>query len=175
MLAWVVTKPSGAQRPYLSWQSGGSLRAMAACLSSFLFYLSTWHRAEHAAETSQRLALEIKKPKIRNSIGFQSRKTCERGWREEGLFPLDWEGHKLRIPQAQWGFLTAQQYKWDSKSIGIQGVLEAGMFSPLSSRSVWSSCQCSAFPMIHLYVHVSLAAPITNQPDDPYSEIRLAH
>lgn len=61
------------------------------------------------------------------------------------------------------------------RALGSKAFWRQGCFAPLSSRSVWSSCQCSAFPMIHLYVHVSLAAPITNQPDDPYSEIRLAH
>lgn len=67
MPAWGVTKLSGAHRPYLSCQGGGSPRTRAGHLPSFLFSLGTWHRAEHAEETPQRLGLEIKL-RIRNLV-----------------------------------------------------------------------------------------------------------
>lgn len=67
MPAWGVTKLSGVHRPYLSCQGGGSPRTRAGHLPSFLFSLGTWHRAEHAEETPQRLGLEIKL-RIRNLV-----------------------------------------------------------------------------------------------------------
>lgn len=72
-LAREVTKPSGTHRPYLSCQSGSSLRARAWHLPFFLSCLGTWHRGEHTAETPQSSALVTKKLRIRNSAEFQSR------------------------------------------------------------------------------------------------------
>lgn len=174
MLPQAVTKPSGARGPYLSCQSGGSVRAGPGCLPSFLFHLGTWHRVQHIAETPRSFVLAIKKPRIRNSACFQSKKSRNSLWKRmlEGsngargdeemlhLGPLDWEEHEPRIPQAQRGLCIGQQYKWELKTIGVQGC--SGGRDILCPSAAESDLLVSILPLPWSHcMYVSQSAPNT--------------
>lgn len=137
MLAWGVTKPSGARGPYLSCQSGNSPRGGPGLLLPFCSLLAPGTGL--STQQKPHKAFKIKKPRIRNSGGFQSREARKRermvrgkgqDWRrrrKSRLSPAHGEEHALKMPRAQWGLLTHNTNE-NRRELRSKAFGEAGIF-----------------------------------------------